>query len=181
MQNQNFDQDFCQCVVMLECNVCCGCMMVVIMFVLGVLLVLIGIMVVQLEVLIVLEICMYKFIVVDSEGCICVQIVEDFVDYKCNVCVVGLIIYDIIGYECGGIGMMVDGSVVVVLDVLYGVGYRMCDCVGIKVGLDGLVMIVIIFNVGQFFVGLFFKGEEGCLELLCSDVVVDQIMMWVIM
>ena len=168
MQNQNPDQDLRQRVATLERNARRGRMMAATMFALGASLALIGTTVAQPEAPIVPEIRTHKLTVVDSEGRTRVQIAEDPADHKRNARAAGLTIYDITGHERGGIGTMADGSAAVALDAPHGVGHRMRDRAGIKVGPDGSAMIVTISN-------LFSKGEEGRLELSRSDAAADQV------
>lgn len=178
MQNQHQDQDHSQDlrqrVATLERHARRGRVMAATMFALGASLALIGTTVAQPEAQIVPEIRTHKLTVVDSEGRTRVQIAEDPADHNRNARAAGLTIYDITGHERGGIGTMADGSAAVALDAPHGVGHKMRDRAGIKVGPDGSAMIVTISNAGQFSAGLYSKGEEGRLELSRSDAAADQ-------
>ncbi|WP_223486647.1 hypothetical protein [Stenotrophomonas indicatrix] len=125
----------------------------------------------RLEVGIVPEIRTQRLIVLDQEGRKRVEIGEDApdLDIKRNARVAGLIIFDGNEQERGGMVTADDGSATVALDAPRGVGYRVSDRAGMKVGADGSALIGVLSNAGGFAARLIAQGAEGQLDVSRVD------------
>ncbi|WP_100309797.1 MULTISPECIES: hypothetical protein [Stenotrophomonas] len=113
------------------------------------------------------EIRTQRLIVLDREGRKRVEIGEDApdLDIKRNARVAGLIIFDGNEQERGGVVTDDLGSATVALDAPRGVGYRVSDRAGMKVGADGSAFVGVLSNAGGFAASLAAKDAEGRLEL----------------
>ncbi len=117
------------------------------------------------------EIRTHRLIVLDHQGRKRVEIGEDApdLDIKRNARVAGLIIFDGNEQERGGMVTADDGSATVALDAPRGVGYRVSDRAGMKVGADGSALIGVLSNAGGFAAKLIAQGAEGQLEVSRVD------------